>query len=313
MRLGGEAKTALADRVNDLVVVVSPRDSVRSAAVQPDDLFELGVVAEVVEIHPGSTDTSIVVRGLARCRLAPFASPLGGLRARLEVIQEDERGVDDPRRLMEEVRSLGLRIVHRMTSLPPNAVDMLRNIHDPGHLIDLIVANLDLPIKQKLLVLAEPSHAKRGALALPLLQQVLAKMPARPSEGARCTLHEASAQGTCLRCGAFVCHRRCAPKAGVCIACRKQDQPAADRTLPLYVFSIAIAMVVWAVPLEPTTEARLQLAVAGVAYVGAVIGFLSLRRMLAPVAFVSLFTFGMLANLIRATVITLGVLSRGAP
>lgn len=223
MRVGQAAASAIAP--SDLVVVSS---GVRSPPSQGggQGVYDFGTVARVVKFERTGDEAEVVVHGLVRCALLGRPEP-GSIRVRVRAVAE-ERSASVWEEKTEVVRALGLRILHRAPVVPAGALELLRDIELPGHLLDLLVANVDLTVAQKQTVLEASPLEQRFAVAIPLLEEVLSRHPELPFEGARCREHGVPATGACVRCGSFVCIGCTEPggQGTLCRACRARRGPA---------------------------------------------------------------------------------------
>ncbi len=113
-------------------------------------------------------------QGLARVRIEKFESVRPYLKARVEIVpEEDER---DSRTLayMRGVANNFMKIVDASESLSDELKVVVMNIDEPGRLADLIATNLDIEVAEKQKILEEASPRRR--------LQVLAKLVMRELE-----------------------------------------------------------------------------------------------------------------------------------
>src|ERR671936_594380 len=119
------------------------------------DLYAMGTVARIVKLlKMGEDNYSLVVQGLARFRVLDLVQESPYLKARIDPV-EDKTSVDDV-----EVEALGINlkklareVIELMPELPAAATELVESITHPGHLADLIAANVDVPIEEKQQVL----------------------------------------------------------------------------------------------------------------------------------------------------------------
>src|SRR4029079_14698204 len=107
----------------------------------------------------------LVVQGLARFRVMDLVQESPYLKARVEAV-EDRTAAENV-----EVEALGLNLKKRarevielMPELPAAATELVESITHPGHLADLIAANVDVPIEEKQAVLETVSFKARMKL-----------------------------------------------------------------------------------------------------------------------------------------------------
>src|ERR1700744_5403735 len=137
------------------------------------DLHQMGTVARIVKLlKMGEDNYSLVVQGLARFRVVELVQEHPYLKARIEP-------VDDKGALGEvEIEALGINlkklareVIEMMPELPAAATELVESITQPGHLADLIAANVDVPIEEKQQVLETVDLKERMKLVLELLNR----------------------------------------------------------------------------------------------------------------------------------------------
>ncbi len=137
------------------------------------DLYPVGTVARVVKLlKMGEDNYSLVVQGLARFKVLELVQEAPYLKARIEAV-EDTTNTDDV-----EVEALGINlkklareVIELMPELPAAATELVDSITHPGHLADLIAANVDVPIEEKQQVLETVDLKARMKLVLELLNR----------------------------------------------------------------------------------------------------------------------------------------------
>ena len=115
------------------------------------DLYAMGTVARIVKLlKMGEDNYSLVVQGLARFRVLDLVQEAPYLKARVEAV-EDKTAAENV-----EVEALGINlkklareVIELMPELPAAATELVESITHPGHLADLIAANVDVPIEEK--------------------------------------------------------------------------------------------------------------------------------------------------------------------
>ncbi len=137
------------------------------------DLYSMGTVARIVKLlKMGEDNYSLVVQGLARFRVLDLVQESPYLKARIEPV-EDKTEVDNV-----EIEALGINlkklareVIELMPELPAAAVELVDSITHPGHLADLLSANVDVPIEDKQAVLETVDLKARMKLVLELLNR----------------------------------------------------------------------------------------------------------------------------------------------
>ncbi len=137
------------------------------------DLYTVGTVARIVKLlKMGEDNYSLVVQGLARVRILDLVQETPYLKARIEAV-EDKTAVDDVEveALAINLKKLAREVIELMPELPAAATELVDSITHPGHLADLIAANVDVPIEEKQQVLETVDLKARMKLVLELLNR----------------------------------------------------------------------------------------------------------------------------------------------
>ncbi|HET6922470.1 MAG TPA: endopeptidase La, partial [Anaeromyxobacteraceae bacterium] len=137
------------------------------------DLYTVGTVARIVKLlKMGEDNYSLVVQGLARVRVLDLVQEAPYLKARIEAV-EDRTPVDDVEveALAINLKKLAREVIELMPELPAAATELVDSITHPGHLADLIAANVDVPIEEKQQVLETIDLKARMKLVLELLNR----------------------------------------------------------------------------------------------------------------------------------------------
>jgi ATP-dependent Lon protease len=137
------------------------------------DLYTVGTVARIVKLlKMGEDNYSLVVQGLARFRVLDLVQESPYLKARIDPV-EDKTAVDDVEveALAINLKKLAREVIELMPELPAAATELVESITHPGHLADLIAANVDVPIEEKQQVLETVDLKARMKLVLELLNR----------------------------------------------------------------------------------------------------------------------------------------------
>jgi len=137
------------------------------------DLYAMGTVARIVKLlKMGEDNYSLVVQGLARFKVLELVQEAPYLKARVDAV-EDKGGAENM-----EVEALGINlkklareVIELMPELPAAATELVESITHPGHLADLIAANIDVPIEEKQAVLETVELKARMNLVLEILNR----------------------------------------------------------------------------------------------------------------------------------------------
>src|SRR5712664_1358104 len=156
------------------------------------DLYSMGTVARIVKLlKMGEDNYSLVVQGLARFRVLDLVQEAPYLKARIEAV-EDKTSAENV-----EVEALGINlkklareVIELMPELPAAATELVESITHPGHLADLIAANVDVPIEEKQAVLETVDLKARMKLVLELLnrKREIIKLSNKIDSAAKCEM-----------------------------------------------------------------------------------------------------------------------------
>ena len=137
------------------------------------DLYNMGTVARIVKLlKMGEDNYSLVVQGLARFRVMELVQESPYLKARIEPV-DDKTAPDNVEieALTINLKKLAREVIEMMPELPAAATELVESITHPGHLADLIAANVDVPIEEKQAVLETVDLKARMKLVLELLNR----------------------------------------------------------------------------------------------------------------------------------------------
>jgi len=175
------AVEASLEAYNKLMVLVTQRDvTIEDPTVQ--DLFEIGVVAEILQaIHAPDNTMRVVFRGVQRVRLVALESDEPFLLATIEPIPVREVSLTtDVEALMRSAVEMFEEIASQERSVPPEVVATIAYMQEPGRLADTIAhfapmrftdkqkVLATIPIKERLETLV---HLLRHELEIVELQQ----------------------------------------------------------------------------------------------------------------------------------------------
>lgn len=138
------------------------------------DLYTVGTVARVVKLlKMGEDNYSLVVQGLARFKVLELVQETPYLKARVDPVEDSKTDVEDVEveALAINLKKLAREVIELMPELPAAATELVESITHPGHLADLITANVDVPIEEKQQVLETVDLKARMKLVLELLNR----------------------------------------------------------------------------------------------------------------------------------------------
>ncbi|WP_373045124.1 endopeptidase La [Vulgatibacter sp.] len=137
------------------------------------DLHPMGTVARIVKLlKMGEDNYSLVVQGLSRFKITELVQEAPYLKARIEPVEDQPLGEDvEVEALSINLKKLAREVIELMPELPAAATELVESITHPGHLADLIAANVDVSIEEKQQVLETVDLKQRMKLVLELLNR----------------------------------------------------------------------------------------------------------------------------------------------
>jgi ATP-dependent Lon protease len=115
----------------------------------PDDLYRVGVIAEVKQLlKMPSGGSKVVVEGKGRCRIRDVVDRGEGMAADVEEIFENSVMTDEVEALMHTLVDLFEVYVKNSRKLSSDAV-VAMSIDEPGRLCDTIAASLDIRTRER--------------------------------------------------------------------------------------------------------------------------------------------------------------------
>lgn len=119
-----------------------------------DGVYQIGTVATIERALRIDDDYQIVVRGLARVRIAEWLAEEPYLKARVEQSPETVRDEAEIEALRRELLSAARRMVVFFPQVPEGILDILDQINEPTTLLYMIASNIRLDVEQAQAVLA---------------------------------------------------------------------------------------------------------------------------------------------------------------
>lgn len=160
-------------KMDGLVAVVAQRDA-DCDDPGPQDLYTIGCVANLVKlVKTGKDNFSVVVRGLARIRVANYTQNLPYLKARVEPITEAVAHPVEVEALGMSLKKTAREVLKMIPELPPSASELLEKVDDPSVLADLISSNVEATVEEKQGVLEAIDLTARMRKVLELLTRQL--------------------------------------------------------------------------------------------------------------------------------------------
>jgi ATP-dependent Lon protease len=139
-----------------------------------EDLHMIGATGRIVRALKTPDDTlHLVIQGLARIKIAEITQQTPFLRARVDELEDSNIDPVRTAALMLSVKKAVREVVEHSADVPNEAAHFLDAIEEPGRLADLVTANIDATVPEKLEVLSQIEVADRLEQTLALLTQKL--------------------------------------------------------------------------------------------------------------------------------------------
>jgi len=131
-----------------------------------DDLYKVGTVAKIIKVlEMPDNSTSVIIQGKKRFRMHEIVSTDPYYTARVEALEDEEpedHETDKFEAVISSIKDLSLRIIKSSANLPPEASFAIKNIDNPGFLINFVSSNTDIKIKHKQKLLETDDQIARG-------------------------------------------------------------------------------------------------------------------------------------------------------
>jgi ATP-dependent Lon protease len=147
------------NRIIGLVVSKKPEEGNRP---ERQDLAKVGTSALILKMAKTQDNrTQLLVQGLQRFRIKSWENNRPYLRARVELMKEDEVKDDETEALMSNLIGQFIRIVELSPALPPEIGQMAKSIQEPGTLADMVASTVNSSAKEKQKVLETQNVKQR--------------------------------------------------------------------------------------------------------------------------------------------------------
>lgn len=143
---------------------------------EPEDIYDLGTVSLILRmLKLPDGRLKILVQGKAKAKIREFLQVRPYFKVGLQVIMEEplEEISPEAEALMRNAREMSEKILTLKGVMSPDLVSILDSIEDPGHLADLVAANLRLKIDEAQAVLEELDPIRRLILVNDFLRKEL--------------------------------------------------------------------------------------------------------------------------------------------
>ena len=139
-----------------------------------DDLYTMGTTGRIVKaLKAGEEGFHLVLQGIKRFRVLGLTQTSPYLRARVVEVQDITADPLKIEALVMNVKKTAREVVGLMPEIPSGAAQFVDGIEDPGHLADLIAANMDVSVEEKMEVLNLVEVSQRLENVLELLHRKL--------------------------------------------------------------------------------------------------------------------------------------------
>ncbi|MCL6621522.1 MAG: endopeptidase La [Syntrophobacterales bacterium] len=142
----------------------------------PEDIYEMGTVSLILRmLKLPDGRLKILVQGRTKARIRQYLKERPYFRVALEVVPETplEEISPEAEALMRNAREMSEKILTLKGVLSPDLLSILDSIDDPGHLADLVAANLRLKIEEAQAVLEELDPIRRLIIVNDFLRKEL--------------------------------------------------------------------------------------------------------------------------------------------
>ncbi len=143
---------------------------------EPEDIYGLGTVSLILRmLKLPDGRLKILVQGRAKAKITEYQQTRPFFKVGLEVVSEAPIGEVTPETeaLMRNAREMSEKILTLKGVMSPDLLSILDSIEDPGHLADLVAANLRLKIDEAQAVLEEFDPIKRLIIVNDFLRKEL--------------------------------------------------------------------------------------------------------------------------------------------
>jgi ATP-dependent Lon protease len=147
------------NRIIGLVVSKKPQEGIK-----PDqsDLASIGTSALILKMAKTQDNrTQLLVQGLHRFKIKSWENSRPYLRARIQLLEDDETKGKETEALMSNLIGQFIRIVELSPGLPPEIGQMAKSIPEPGTLADMVASTINATPQEKQKVLETQNVKER--------------------------------------------------------------------------------------------------------------------------------------------------------
>lgn len=139
---------------------------------QAEDMYHIGTAARIIKIaRAGKDGFNIVVEGICRFRVDDYTQKDPFFIAKISPLVDEGTTDVEVEALSLNLRNTAREVIDLLPEIPVMAKQLLDSISAPGHLADLITANIDATIEEKQDVLEAVLLKKRLIKVLELLNR----------------------------------------------------------------------------------------------------------------------------------------------
>ncbi|MBH1988735.1 MAG: endopeptidase La [Myxococcaceae bacterium] len=137
-----------------------------------EDLYQIGTVARIIKLaRTGKDGFNIVVEGISRFHVDQYSRKDPFFTAQISALPDEGTNDVEVEALSLNLRNTAREVIDLLPEIPVMAKQLLDSITAPGHLADLITANIDATIEEKQDVLEATVLKKRLTRVLELLNR----------------------------------------------------------------------------------------------------------------------------------------------
>ena len=115
-----------------------------------EDLYDVGVVARILQIVDTGQGLSVVAFGLARFRLLEFLPDEPARHVRIEVIADALEETAEAEAARRTVQRMAKQLIRLRDDLPDELQEMVDGLDDPARLADLAAFGMNLSTEEKM-------------------------------------------------------------------------------------------------------------------------------------------------------------------
>ncbi|MFN2145398.1 MAG: endopeptidase La, partial [Anaerolineales bacterium] len=156
------------------IMIAAPQRNPRKHSVQKKDFLPIGVAVAVSDLFSTEhSDNLVMVQGRSRVELIEMVRDDGVLYAKARVIEENERPNSEETALMRNLIRLFIRYADITGTIPPEAMNYLQEIEEPGWLADMLANSFSLHLEDRHALLQTLSPESRLSMVQDFLVREL--------------------------------------------------------------------------------------------------------------------------------------------